>query len=129
MEAVSHWQPHVVALDDDPAVRELLTEYLSENDLRVTALASGGELDATLARGWSSPVSYGVKALTDRGRGRLGQGHRKAPGPIDWDPAAVEAERPTWRGPLPEVLAAHPYLAREGRRGDTSSQRLLSEAK
>ena len=30
MEAVSHWQPHVVALDDDPAVRELLTEYLSE---------------------------------------------------------------------------------------------------
>jgi two-component system OmpR family response regulator len=50
MQAVSHWQPHVVALDDDPAVRELLTEYLSGNDLRVTALASGGELDATLAR-------------------------------------------------------------------------------
>ena len=50
MQAVSHWQPHVVALDDDPAVRELLTEYLSENDLRVTALASGRELDATLAR-------------------------------------------------------------------------------
>ena len=50
MQAVSHFQPHVVALDDDPAVRELLTEYLSENDLRVTALASGGELDATLAR-------------------------------------------------------------------------------
>ena len=50
MQAVSHWQPHIVALDDDPAVRELLTEYLSENDLRVTALASGSELDATLAR-------------------------------------------------------------------------------
>ena len=42
-KAVSHWRPHVVALDDDPAVRELLTEYLSENDLRVTALASAGE--------------------------------------------------------------------------------------
>ena len=28
-----------------------------------------------LGAGWSSPVSYGVKALTDRGRGRLGQGH------------------------------------------------------
>src|SRR5678816_880840 len=50
MQAVSHWQPHVAALDDDPAVRDLLTEYLSENDLRVTALASGHELDATLAR-------------------------------------------------------------------------------
>ncbi|GAB2595728.1 response regulator [Ramlibacter solisilvae] len=50
MPAVSHWQPHIVALDDDPAVRELLAEYLSENDLRVTTLASGRELDATLAR-------------------------------------------------------------------------------
>ena len=28
MEAVSHFQPHVVALDDDPAMRELLTDYL-----------------------------------------------------------------------------------------------------
>jgi DNA-binding response OmpR family regulator len=50
MEVVSHWRPHIVALDDDPAVRELLTEYLSDNDLRVTAVASGSELDATLAR-------------------------------------------------------------------------------
>ena len=50
MQAVSHWQPHVAALDDDPAVRELLAEYLSGNDLRVTTLASGRELDATLAR-------------------------------------------------------------------------------
>jgi len=60
MQAVSHWQPHVVALDDDPAVRDLLTEYLSENDLRVTALASGGELDATLA---SDPIDLLVLDL------------------------------------------------------------------
>jgi transcriptional regulator GlxA family with amidase domain len=41
-------------------------------------------------------------------------------GPIDWDAAVVEALRPIWRGPLPEVLAAHPYLARENRLGDKS---------
>jgi putative intracellular protease/amidase len=41
-------------------------------------------------------------------------------GPIDWDPAIVEALRPIWRGPLPDVLAAHPYLARDTRLGGTS---------
>jgi transcriptional regulator GlxA family with amidase domain len=38
-------------------------------------------------------------------------------GPIDWDPAIVDALRPIWRGPLTEVLAAHPYLARDARLG------------
>jgi transcriptional regulator GlxA family with amidase domain len=41
-------------------------------------------------------------------------------GPIDWDSATVEALRPIWRGPLLEVLAAHPHLAREARLGGTS---------
>jgi len=41
-------------------------------------------------------------------------------GPIDWDPAVVETLRPIWRGPLPDVLSAHPYLAREARLGTTS---------
>ncbi|HKE76523.1 MAG TPA: hypothetical protein VKB57_23100, partial [Acidimicrobiales bacterium] len=31
-------------------------------------------------------------------------------GPIDWDPAIVEAVRPLFRGPLDDVVAAHPYL-------------------
>ena len=30
--------PHVVALDDDPAIRELISEYLSQNDLRTLPL-------------------------------------------------------------------------------------------
>lgn len=41
-------------------------------------------------------------------------------GPIDWDPAIVEALRPIWRGPLPEVLENHPYLSRSGRLGGVS---------
>jgi transcriptional regulator GlxA family with amidase domain len=38
-------------------------------------------------------------------------------GPIDWDPAAVDALRPIWRPPLPELIAAHPHLERTGSRG------------
>ena len=44
-------------------------------------------------------------------------------GPIDWDPAIVEALRPIWRGPLPDVLAAHPYLARDTRLGPAAAPR------
>jgi DNA-binding response OmpR family regulator len=39
---------HVVALDDDPAVRHLVAEYLAENDLRVTAVGTGKELSAVM---------------------------------------------------------------------------------
>jgi DNA-binding response OmpR family regulator len=33
--------PHVLVVDDDPDIRALLQDYLTRNDLRVTALASG----------------------------------------------------------------------------------------
>jgi DNA-binding response OmpR family regulator len=42
--------PHVLALDDDPAIRGLLADYLGDNDLRVTTVASGRELAEVLAR-------------------------------------------------------------------------------
>ena len=42
--------PHVAALDDDPAVRDLISEYLAGNELRITAVATGAELDALMAR-------------------------------------------------------------------------------
>ena len=41
---------HILALDDDPAVRELVTEYLGQNELRVTAVATGKELAEVMAR-------------------------------------------------------------------------------
>jgi DNA-binding response OmpR family regulator len=40
---------HILAIDDDPAVRRLLAEYLSSNDLRVTAVATGAEMSQALA--------------------------------------------------------------------------------
>lgn len=43
-------------------------------------------------------------------------------GPIDWDPTIVGSLRSILREPLPDVLAAHPYLARATRLGGTSSR-------
>ena len=42
--------PHVLALDDDPDVRQVIADYLARNDLRVTTVASGKELTAVMAR-------------------------------------------------------------------------------
>jgi two-component system OmpR family response regulator len=41
-------RPHVLAVDDDPAIRYLIFEYLTDNDLRVTVAADGEEMTAAL---------------------------------------------------------------------------------
>jgi DNA-binding response OmpR family regulator len=43
-------QTHILAIDDDPAMRKLVAEYLRENDLRVTAVATGTEMEQMLAQ-------------------------------------------------------------------------------
>jgi two-component system OmpR family response regulator len=48
-DARSNW-PHVLAVDDDPSIRALLADYLGGNELRVTAVEGGREMDAVLAR-------------------------------------------------------------------------------
>ena len=40
---------HILVVDDDPLMRELIGEYLSENDLRVSLAADGAEMAAVLA--------------------------------------------------------------------------------
>ncbi|SEL17029.1 DNA-binding response regulator, OmpR family, contains REC and winged-helix (wHTH) domain [Roseateles sp. YR242] len=40
--------PHILAVDDDPAIRELLTDYLTEHALRVTAVDSGEAMQRVL---------------------------------------------------------------------------------
>lgn len=35
---------HILVVDDDPALRAMLVEYLADNELRVTAVASGAEM-------------------------------------------------------------------------------------
>jgi two-component system, OmpR family, response regulator len=41
--------PHVLAVDDDPAMRQLIAEYLGENELRVSTASSGNEMMVALA--------------------------------------------------------------------------------
>lgn len=40
--------PHILVVDDEPALRELLSHYLTANDFRVTAVATGAEMHAAL---------------------------------------------------------------------------------
>jgi DNA-binding response OmpR family regulator len=41
--------PHVLAIDDDPAMRQLIAEYLGDNELRVTTVSTGEEMTRALA--------------------------------------------------------------------------------
>ena len=41
---------HILAVDDDPSVRQMIADYLTDNDLRVTALASGRTIAEVMSR-------------------------------------------------------------------------------
>jgi DNA-binding response OmpR family regulator len=41
--------PHVLVVDDDPSIRELVCDYLTQHDLRVSAVADGHAMQALLA--------------------------------------------------------------------------------
>jgi two-component system, OmpR family, response regulator len=48
-KSTSVW-PHVLVVDDDQAMRQLATEYFAENELRVTAVATGAEMASVFAQ-------------------------------------------------------------------------------
>ncbi len=41
-------QPHILVVDDDPQIRDLLQDYLTQNELRVTVTSTGKEMSETL---------------------------------------------------------------------------------
>ena len=43
-------RPHILAIDDDPAIRGLVADYLSANELRVTTGATGADMARALDR-------------------------------------------------------------------------------
>jgi two-component system, OmpR family, phosphate regulon response regulator OmpR len=49
MTAMSDTEPHLLVVDDDPRLRELLRRYLSENGFRVTVACDAEEARANLA--------------------------------------------------------------------------------
>ncbi|MGZ5094416.1 MAG: response regulator [Burkholderiales bacterium] len=42
-------QPHILVVDDDPAMRELIADYLDENELLVTTVATSVDMRGVLA--------------------------------------------------------------------------------
>jgi two-component system OmpR family response regulator len=42
--------PHILVVDDDPSIRDLVIEYLGDNDMRVSAAASGRQMFEVLDR-------------------------------------------------------------------------------
>ena len=49
MTAAMTLPPHVLAIDDDAEMRQLIADYLGENELRVTTVATGAEMQKVLA--------------------------------------------------------------------------------
>ena len=49
-ETESVLSAHILAVDDDPSVRQMIADYLGDNDLRVTALASGRDIPEVMSR-------------------------------------------------------------------------------
>jgi DNA-binding response OmpR family regulator len=41
---------HILAVDDDASVRQMIVDYLGDNEMRVTAIASGREIVQVMAR-------------------------------------------------------------------------------
>jgi DNA-binding response OmpR family regulator len=41
---------HILAVDDDPSIRKMVADYLGDNDIRVTAVASGKQIADVMAR-------------------------------------------------------------------------------
>jgi len=50
MSTAENTNPNIVVVDDDPSIRDLLTEYLQENELRVRAVSGSVELMQLLDR-------------------------------------------------------------------------------
>src|SRR3954465_10148720 len=50
VEAAQVTSAHVLAVDDDPSVRQMIVDYLGDNEIRVTALASGQQVSEVMKR-------------------------------------------------------------------------------
>src|SRR5258706_3381273 len=68
MEA-SMQTPHILAIDDDPAMRRLITDYLSGNELRVTTASSGAEMARALTENAIDLVLLDLRLKGEDGMG------------------------------------------------------------
>jgi len=71
-------EAHILVVDDDPAIRDLVRDYLRENGMEVSTAASGAEMDAVLETGVVDLVVLDLQlpdedglAIAQRLRGKL----------------------------------------------------------
>ena len=60
-------QPHILAVDDDPTMRELVADYLGQNELRVTTVADGHSMAEVLDREVVDLVLLDLRLRTEDG--------------------------------------------------------------
>ena len=58
---------HVLAIDDDPVLREAITDYLAQHEFRVTAVADGIAMQEVIARQVVDLVVLDLKLQTEDG--------------------------------------------------------------
>jgi len=58
---------HVLAVDDDPTIREVMVDYLAQHDFRVTAVADGRAMQAVLAQDVVDLVVLDLKLQAEDG--------------------------------------------------------------
>ena len=59
--------PRVLVVDDDPIVREMVADYLTKHDVRVTAVADGKAMGETLANDVVDLIVLDLKLKTEDG--------------------------------------------------------------
>src|ERR1700694_4101332 len=60
-------EAHVLAVDDDPLIREMIADYLVKHDLRVTAVADGRAMKEVLAAEVVDLIVLDLKLRTEDG--------------------------------------------------------------
>ena len=74
--------PHILAIDDDPATRQLVAEYLGENALRVTAVATGAEMAQAFAEHAIDLVVLDLRLVAEDGMQLARKLRAESSGPI-----------------------------------------------
>src|SRR5687768_6188555 len=60
-------QPHVLAVDDDPTIRQLISDYPGQNELRVTTVPDGTEMRKVIADQVVDLIVLDLKLKTEDG--------------------------------------------------------------
>src|SRR5260221_5808630 len=69
IHAAAGVRSHVLAVDDDPVIREAISDYLGQYDFRITAVADRRAMEAVLAHDVVDLVGLGLKLRGEDGMG------------------------------------------------------------